>query len=34
VDTQPFRVVVIAQDGHRLFLERADGEPYELTLPN
>ena len=27
------KIVAIAQDGTRLFLERADGEPFELTLP-
>ena len=27
------KIVAVAQDGKRLFLERADGEPYELTLP-
>jgi hypothetical protein len=28
------KIVAIAQDGKRLFLERADGEPFELVLPD
>jgi hypothetical protein len=27
------KIIAVAQDGKRLFLERADGEPFELTLP-